>query len=194
MIDRGVDPTQRMRLYYTLHWITQAWRSNVLDETIQKCFIKSTLISHGTNEMNMSQSEDLQLGDLYAEVTDRLPGTEVMALDEFLDPPGENFDVEEPELSDIIVHFSEGNNDGDSGDPESEDDQDEYIFGPPLDILSRVGAIEYMHKALQFAQHQEGITERDLHDIERIGQLFSRLQIDGKKQRKVDDYFRPKTD
>jgi hypothetical protein len=54
----------------------------------------------------------------------------------------------------------------------------------------RVEAIEYMHKALQFAQHQEGTTERDLHDIERIAQLFSRLQIDGKKQRKVDDYFK----
>jgi hypothetical protein len=36
---------------------------------------------------------------------------------------------------------------------ESEDDQDEYIFGPPLDILSRVEAIEYMHNALQSAQH-----------------------------------------
>jgi hypothetical protein len=194
MIDRGVDPTQRMSLYYTLHWLTQAWSHNVLDKTIQKCFIKSTLISPGTNDMNTSQSEDLQLGDLYAQVTDRLPGTEVMALDKFLDPLGENFDVEEPDLSDIIVHVSEENQGDDNGDQESEYDQDEYIFGPPLDILSRVEAIEYMHKALQFAQHQEGITERDLHDIERIGQLFSRLQIDGKKQRKVDDYFRPKTD
>jgi hypothetical protein len=144
--------------------------------------------------MDTSQFEDLQLGDLYTQVSDRLPGTEVMALDEFLDPPGENFDVEEPDLSDIIVHFSEENTGGDNGGQDSEDDQDEYIFGPPLDILSRVEAIEYMHKALQFAQHQEGITERDLHDIERIGQLFSRLQIDGKKQRKMDDYFRPKTD
>ena len=42
-----------------------------------------------------------------------------------------------------------------------------------------------MHEALQFAQYQEGITERDLRVIERIGQLFSRLQSDGKKQRKV---------
>jgi hypothetical protein len=51
-----------------------------------------------------------------------------------------------------------------------------------------------MHKALQFAQHQEGITERDLRDIERIVHLFSRFEINGRKQRRVDDYFRPKTD
>jgi hypothetical protein len=42
-------------------------------------------------------------------MTDRLPGTEVIVLDEFLDPLGENLDVEEPDVSDIIVHFSEEN-------------------------------------------------------------------------------------
>src|ERR1700710_339154 len=69
-----------------------------------------------------------------------------------------------------------------------------YIFGSPPNILSRVEAVEYIDKALQFAQHQEGITERDLRDLERIGHLFSRLQIDGRKQKKVDDYFGPKID
>lgn len=135
--------------------------------------------------MDTSQSEDLQLGDLYTQVTGRLPGTEVMGLEEFLEPPDENFDVEEPDLPDIIADFSEESPSRAGGEQGSEDDQDEYIFGPPLDILSRVEAVEYMHKALQFAQHQEGITERDLRDIERIGHLFSRLQIDGRKQRKV---------
>src|ERR1700754_1131055 len=114
-----------------------------------------------------------------------------MELEEFLDPQGENIDVEEPDLSDIIIDLSEENAGG--GDmQDGGDDQDEYIFGPPLDIPSRVEAIEYMDKALQFAQHQEGITERDLRDIERIGHLFSRLQIDGRKQMRVDDYFGPK--
>ena len=124
MMDRGVDPTQRMSLYYTLHWITHTWRRDVLDETIQKCFIKSTIISPSTNEMEISQSEDLQLGDLYTQVTDRLPGAEVMELEEFLDPPGENFHVEEPDLSDIIIDLSEENAGG--GDTQdSDDDQDE---------------------------------------------------------------------
>ena len=50
-----------------------------------------------------------------------------------------------------------------------------------------------MHKALQFAHHQEGITKGDLHDIERIERLFSRIQMDRKEERKVDNYFRPKS-
>lgn len=36
---------------------------------------------------------------------------------------------------------------------------------------------------LRFARRQVGITERDSHEIEKIGNLFPRLQIDGRKQR-----------
>ena len=197
MIDRDIDPTERMSLYYTLHWITQVWRTGVREGTIWKCFIKSTVISPRTDEINApgDQSEDLQLGDLYSQVSDRLPGAEVMELDEFLDPADENIDVEEPDLADIIVRLSEENGGGGGGAYDQDDgDKDEYIFGPPLDILSRVDAVKYMHKALEYAQHQEGITGRDLRDIEKIERLFSRLQVDGRQQRKVDDYFRPKVD
>jgi hypothetical protein len=66
--------------------------------------------------MNTCQSEDFQLGDLYTQVTDRLLGTELMDLDEFLDPLDEIVDVDEPDLSDIIVDFSEENaSSGDGG-------------------------------------------------------------------------------
>lgn len=82
-----------------------------------------------------------------------------------------NFDVEDFHIFDPIVHFSGG---GAVGDQEHEDDKNEYIFKPPLNIISRVEAIEYMHEALQFAQYQEGTTKKDLQVIERIGQLSSR--------------------
>ena len=107
------------------------------------------IIRSSVYEIDISQSEDLQLVDLYTKITDRLPGTEIIELEKFLDPPGENIDVEEPDLSDIIISFSEENA-SDSNDIQ-EDDQDEYIFGPPPDIISRVEAVEYMDKALQFA-------------------------------------------
>ena len=48
-------------------------------------------------------------------------------------------DVEEPDLSDIVIIFSEENASGaNGGRQDSEDDQDEYIFGPPPDIPPRV--------------------------------------------------------
>ena len=134
--------------------------------------MKSTVISPRTDEVYApgDQAEDLRLGDLYAQVSDRLLGAEVMKLDEFLDPADEHIDVEEPDLADIIVHLSEEIGGGDADDEDNQD-KDEYIFGPPLDILSRVDALKYMHKALEYAQHQEGITERDLRDIEKIERL-----------------------
>jgi hypothetical protein len=152
MMDRGIDPTQRMSLYYTLHWITQTWRHDVLDETIWKCFTKSTVIGSNTNDIDISQSEDLQLGDLYTQVTDRLPGTEVMELEEFLDPPGEDFDVEEPDLSDIIIDFSGENASGVCSDTQDiEDDQDEYSQLPlsahptiPADSVAHTGCVHIM--------------------------------------------------
>lgn len=116
-----------------------------------------------------------------------------MKLDEFLDPSDENIDVEERDLAGIIVYLSEEKGGGDAR-KQDDQDKDEYIFGPALDILSCVDAVKYIHKALEYAQHQEGITERDLRDIESIGGLFSRLQIDRRKQRNVDDYFGPKAD
>lgn len=73
--------------------------------------------------MDMSQSEDLQLGSLYTQVTDRLPGTEVMGLEEFLDPPSEWFNVDEPDLCSIIIDLSEENACGVGGDMQvSKDD------------------------------------------------------------------------
>ncbi|KAJ5981925.1 hypothetical protein N7451_012315 [Penicillium sp. IBT 35674x] len=65
-----------------------------------------------------------------------------MELEEFLDPRGEDFDVEEPDLSDIITGFSGEDASGVCSDTQdSKDDQDEYIFGPPPNILSRVEAV-----------------------------------------------------
>jgi len=61
-----------------------------------------------------------------------------MVFDKFLDPLGENIDVKETGLSDIIVDFSDEN----TSDQHSEDDQDEYILRPPVDMLSRVEIFE----------------------------------------------------
>jgi hypothetical protein len=58
-------------------------------------------------------------------------GQEAMPLDEFLDPSDENIDVSDPDLSDIIADLSE------DGLTSASDDQDEdYIFGPPPELLT----------------------------------------------------------
>ena len=90
--------------------------------------------------------EVLELSDLYQSLTDRLPkdAQEVMPLDDFLNPSDEN-DAEEPDLSDIILDLSGG----DGGD----DQDDEYISGPPPDLPSGTKVIDSMQDALLWAQH-----------------------------------------
>lgn len=44
ILDRGLDPHERMSLNYTVNWITQAWQTSITDQIILNCFIKSTLI------------------------------------------------------------------------------------------------------------------------------------------------------
>lgn len=183
MIDRGVNPGERMSLYYTLHWITQVWRNDVLDQTIQNCFEKkSTIICPSTNET--PELESLELRPLYQSLIERFPSggdtQELMSLDEFLNPSDEN-DVAEPDLSEIIADLSNDSH-GDSA-----QDDDEYISGPPVDVPSSTEAINSIQNAILWAQHQEGTTEQDIRRLEDIERLFNRLQMHGKKQRTLYD-------
>ena len=181
MIDRGINPGEKMSLYYTLNWITQAWRNNVLDRTIQNCFEKSTIICPSSDQI---EPESLELTPLYQSLIERFPSSgeqEVISLNEFLNPSDEN-NIAEPDLSDIIADFSD---DGDST------QDDEYISGPPVDVPSSTEAINGIQNAIIWAQHQEGTTEQDIRLLEDIERVFTRLQTDGKKQRTLYDCWTP---
>lgn len=180
ILDRGLDPQKKMSLNYTLHWITQAWRNKVLNETIQNCFDKSTIT--GRTSQIEGQPEVLQLGDLYQRLTSKLSGgaLEIMPLDNFLNPSDEN-NADEPNLSDIILDITA------SGDGDGDDEDEEYIFGPPPDLPSSVAVIHSMKDALLWAQHQEGTTEENIRQIESLIGIFTRLQVDRREQKTLEE-------
>ncbi|KAJ5613445.1 hypothetical protein N7510_006639 [Penicillium lagena] len=102
-----------------------------------------------------------------------------MPLDDFLDPSDEN-DADEPDLS--------GGGDGD-GDGDGTDDQDdEYISGPPPDLPSGATVINSMQEALLWAQHQQGATEENICQIESLISLFTRFQMDARKQTTLEGF------
>jgi hypothetical protein len=126
---------------------------------------------------------------LYQSLINRFPADvggdthTIMSLDNFLNPSDEN-DVGEPDLSDIIADLS-----GDGGGDDDDDQDDEYISGPPVELPSSAEAIDSIQKALLWAQHQEGATEENIRQIEGLERLFTRLQVDGRKQRTLDDFL-----
>ncbi|KAJ5102472.1 hypothetical protein N7532_003001, partial [Penicillium argentinense] len=118
ILDQNLDPKKKMSLNYTLRWLTQAWRNDVLDQTIQNCFIKSTIVSRCTDQIQSApRPEPLELMPLYQSVINRFPADvdsdthTVMSLDNFLNPSDEN-DFGESDLSDIIADISGEGGDG----------------------------------------------------------------------------------
>jgi hypothetical protein len=187
ILDRGLDPQEKMSLNYTLRWITQAWRG-ISEETTQNCFTKSTVVVKPVVNLVVNPVvESLpteNLGSLYNQVINQLGGSSdtTIPLNDFLDPPEENYDPE-PDQSDIILDLSDK-------DEDDEDQMDEYIFGPPPELPSSASVISSMHDALLWVQHKDKGTLQHVRQLEGLISDFTRLQVDERKQRTLDGFLK----
>jgi hypothetical protein len=183
ILDRGLESRETMS-HYTLRWITRVWRNNVSDQTIRNCFVKSTVIGRNNQLQGSMHPENLHLGVLYDQVIDRLgedEAQEVIPLDDFLDPSDENHAIE-PDQSDIILDLSQ------DGEDVAEDDlDDEYIFGPPPELPSDASIIRSVHDVLLWFQHKGKGTPKHDRQIEKLTSDLTRLQVDERKQKTLDE-------
>lgn len=195
ILDRGIDPRDRMSLNYTLRWLTQAWRTKISNKTIQNCYIKSTVVP-GRRLSNQDQiernSQDPELKPLYHQVVEKLAvqtdAEDMLPFDEFLNPSDENIDATEPELDDIIINFGGEDIDDDLPDPD-----EEYIFGPRPEVPSDAVILRHLSDLSLWAAHREGCTEENMASIEALTKAFKRLEVDGKKQKTLIEMgFKPK--
>ena len=200
MLDRGIDPRERMSLNYTLRWLTQAWRAKISNKTIQNCYIKSTVVP-GRRLSNQDQTDqdqlesnplDPELKPLYHQVVEKLAvqpdAEEMLPFDEFLNPSDEKIDTTEPELDDIIINFGGEDVDDDLSDPD-----EEYIFGPSPEVPSDAVILQHLSDLSLWAAHREGCTEENMTSIEALTKAFKRLELDGKKQKTLMEMrFKPK--
>jgi hypothetical protein len=200
MLDRGIDPRERMSLNYTVRWLTQAWRTKVSNETIQNCYIKSTVVP-GCRPSNQDLTDhdqiesnplDPELKPLYNQVVEKLAfqpdADEILPFNEFLSPSDENIDTAEPELEDIMFDFSGEDIDDDLPDPD-----EEYIFGPRPEIPSDAVILRHLSDLSLWAAHREGCTEENMSSIEALTKAFKKLEVDGKRQKTLMEMgFKPK--
>jgi hypothetical protein len=200
MLDRGIDPRERMSLNYTVRWLTQAWRTKVSNETIQNCYIKSTVVP-GCRPSNQDLTDhdqiesnplDPELKPLYNQVVEKLAfqpdADEILPFNEFLSPSDENIDTAEPELEDIMFDFSGEDIDDDLPDPD-----EEYIFGPRPEIPSDAVILRHLSDLSLWATYREGCTEENMSSIEALTKAFKKLEVDGKRQKTLMEMgFKPK--
>jgi hypothetical protein len=176
ILDRGLDPRTKMNLNHTLHWITQAWRNQVSDQTIQNCFKKSTLIRPRSNSAPVSEPGlREEIGALYNQVIKKLGDDDFMPLDEFLDPSDESVS-ELPKGNDIYTHHETMATEG------LDDDS-----GPSPELPSNIAILGYLHDILLWAGNKQSSTPEHIRQIEGLIRDFSRVQIDEKRQVTLDD-------
>ena len=200
MLDRGIDPRERMSLNYTLRWLTQAWRTKVNNETIQNCYIKSTVLPgcrlSGQDRTAQDQIEsnplDPELKPLYNQVVEKLAfqpdADEILPFNEFLNPSDENIDTAEPELDDIIMNFG-----GEDIDDDLPDLDEKYIFGPRPEVPSDAVILRHLSDLSLWAAHREGCTEEHMSSIQALTKAFKKLEVDGKRQKTLAEMgFKPK--
>jgi hypothetical protein len=184
ILDRGLDPCEKMSLGYTLHWITSVWRYDVSDQTIQNCFFKSAMVDPISNPITQEQNElNTEIGALYDQATKLLGNAHnVMPLGEFLDPLDEN---EAPELD-----IYEESHVGEHIYSAPEDAEEEYISGPPLELPSNSDVLGYLQDILLWVGNKEKGTQHHIRQIEGLVDDFTRIQLDEKRQVTLDDMWR----
>ena len=195
-LDRGLDPHARMNISYTVSWVTQAWKTSILDQTIKNCFIKSTLIrskdetkTEDKTKTNHELGLSSEIQALYNEAVDKLSHDDIILFDQFLNPIDENIDI-----------FEDGTNeqDGTDGqdiyiDMETSESQDIEEYGPPPEILSNSEVMGHLQDILLWVGSKEKSTQDHIRQVESLISEFGRIQVEEKRQVTLKDMgWKPK--
>ena len=189
ILDRGLDPHEKMSLNYTLHWLVDTWRRRISDQTIQNCFFKSTLIRRPSESLIESPIEiNDEIKALYAKAVEKLGDSdEIISMEEFFDPLDENLS---PDL--IEDRDDKGGNRGGEHTEiyiSTEGAQIDEEAGPPPEILSNSEMAESLQNMLLFFGNKKDSTSDDIRNIHRIMQSFSRIQIGERQQTTMDSWL-----
>jgi hypothetical protein len=183
ILDRGLDPKVRMNLSYTLFWISQVWKTSISDQTINNCFIKSTLIRPKTKIETKTDSQLVsepglsgEIQTLYNEVIEKLGNDDIIPFDQFLDPIEEDIASEdETDGQDIYI------------DTESSEIQDIDENWPPPELPSNSDVLGYLQDILLWVGSKEKSTLDHIRQVESLISEFSRIQVDEKRQVTLED-------
>lgn len=178
-LDIGQNPLHTMNLYYAIRWITRAWRHDVLNMTIYKCFRKSTIIDPKIEHLTAPEPPDLS--SLYDDMTKRANIQEAMSLENFLNPSDESHIYESADTSDILSDLT-------PMDEADAEDLDNEVILAPQPIPTSFEAIQAIQTAIQYAEHHQEVEPEEIRGLEKMERLFSRLSSQQRQQRTLDNF------
>jgi DDE superfamily endonuclease/Tc5 transposase DNA-binding domain/Fission yeast centromere protein N-terminal domain len=179
MLQVEKDPNQTVNLLKAIQWTRIAWNDFVTDTTIQRCFVKSTIVKNKVeNEVN-EVDEITDQDALRAEMA-QIPGVQnLFTVEEFVSPPAEEIDDRDEDILEAIIEtYSQDQEDdvGEEGNAEIE---------PPISISEAISALETLQR---FELSREDGSQH-IRGLDNLARELLTLQISQRSQKTLDSFL-----
>lgn len=188
--EKGRDPNKTVTLLKAIQWSRWAWENSLTKETIQRCWVKSTLIK---KPEGLEPVIDDDLGAERAELQEyinALPppaaGQERIPLNEFINPDNETILDDDPDIfATVVERYSEVQED-DESDRENGEEEVELEKVP---VSKAFDALETLRL---FKLQQEDTPQETLRALDQIEGELAAVRVSTRKQTTINSFFKRK--
>jgi predicted unusual protein kinase regulating ubiquinone biosynthesis (AarF/ABC1/UbiB family) len=167
------DPNKTVNLLKAIQWTRVAWNDCVTNITIQRCFIKSTVVNKPVEVEVREVDEIADQEALQAQMAQISGVQDLLTVEEFVNPLAEEIeDLDEDIMEAIIETYSQGQEDdvGEEGDEEIE---------PLVSISEAIRALETLQR-FEVAREDRS---QNIRMLDSLARELSALQVSKKSQR-----------
>ncbi|KAM3067120.1 hypothetical protein ACMFMG_012221 [Clarireedia jacksonii] len=176
--EAGKDPNKTVSLLKAIQWVRVAWEDAVAEKTIQRCWMKSTLIRH-IEVIEQNNNEVDQRIELQAQI-DSLPIEDPLSLNEFLTPESETTIDENTDIFETVVaHYS----------IEKEGEESEESDGEEEPIVPITEALRCLEVIQSWKLQQEEVDTSIEHALDRLELEMVRSRVSRSKQTDIRGFF-----
>jgi hypothetical protein len=179
ILQTNKDPNKTVNLLKAIQWTRIAWNDCVTNTTIQRCFIKSTVVNKLV-KIDVKEVDEIAANEALQAQMAQISGVQdLLTVEEFINPPAEDIDDQEGDIVEAIIEtYSQDQEDdvGEEGDGEIE---------PPVLISEAISALETLQR-FEIAR-EDG--SQNIRVLDSLARELSALQVSKKSQRTLDSFF-----
>jgi DDE superfamily endonuclease/Fission yeast centromere protein N-terminal domain/Tc5 transposase DNA-binding domain len=183
--EKGRDPNKTVTLLKAIQWYRVAWEQGVMQETIRRCWIKSTLINPTEQDPTSEDDQATERAELQEQIESLPPpteGEERISLNEFINPESETIMDDDRDIFASVVERYGTDKEGVEEEHEEEDIE--------VEMVSAAKAVEALETVKLWTLQQKGDTSQDtVQALDRIGREMARMKISTVKQTTLNTFF-----
>jgi hypothetical protein len=186
--EKGRNPNKTITLLKAIQWSRVAWEQAVTKETIERCWIKSTLIEKLKEvEAIMEDNQAAERAELQDQINSLPPpaeGEERTSLNEFINPENEIIMDDDGDIfASVVERYS----------ADKEGAEEEYEEGDiEVEKVSIAKALDALETVKLWKLQQEDTSQDTIQILDRIGREMVRLKISKAKQTTLDSFYKPR--